>query len=76
MSRHVSESEQGQLQGAMQSVASLAGITGPLFFGWVYAMSSQTLPGLSFFLAAGALLLAAWCSALVRPAPEGHPGGD
>lgn len=55
LSRRVPESEQGQLQGAMQSLASLAGISGPVFFGWVYAVSSQTVPGLSFLIAAGIL---------------------
>jgi DHA1 family tetracycline resistance protein-like MFS transporter len=63
LSRRFAESEQGQLQGATQSVASLAGITGPLFFGWIYGLSSASLPGLSFFLAAGTLALAAGSSA-------------
>jgi DHA1 family tetracycline resistance protein-like MFS transporter len=39
MTVHVSESEQGQLQGANNSVASIAGIAAPLFFGWVYGLS-------------------------------------
>lgn len=60
MSRRVSEAQQGQLQGAIQSVA---GIAGPIFFGWVYAMSSLTLPGLSFLIAASVLVLAALFSA-------------
>ncbi|HEX8057130.1 MAG TPA: TCR/Tet family MFS transporter [Novosphingobium sp.] len=55
LSRRVPESEQGQLQGAMQSLASVAGISGPLFFGWVYAVSSETAPGVSFVIAAGIL---------------------
>ena len=88
MTRRVGEDEQGQLQGANMSVASIAGVLSPLFFGWVYSFSvgdgaigtrlwiSQALasasggvrlaavrvltdPGLAFYLAAVALLLAA-----------------
>ncbi|MDB5725939.1 MAG: transporter [Novosphingobium sp.] len=59
LSRRVDESEQGQLQGAMQSLASVAGIAGPVFFGWVYSVTSETLPGLSFAIGAGVLALAA-----------------
>ena len=74
MSARVSEKEQGQLQGANQSVASLAGIAGPIFFGWVYGMSILTMPGLSFFVAAGILLIAAAFSRLgshqAAPVPD------
>lgn len=59
MSRAVAETEQGQLQGAMQSLASLAGITGPVFFGWVYAVSAGWMPGLSFVIGAAVLMIAA-----------------
>jgi DHA1 family tetracycline resistance protein-like MFS transporter len=64
MTRRVSESEQGQLQGANNSVASIAGIVSPLFFGGVYALSvggNPTLPfiGSAFLMAAGVLASAA-----------------
>jgi DHA1 family tetracycline resistance protein-like MFS transporter len=59
LSRRVPESEQGRLQGAMQSLTSVAGISGPVFFGWVYALSSGSLPGLSFLIAAAILAMAA-----------------
>jgi DHA1 family tetracycline resistance protein-like MFS transporter len=64
MTRHVGEDEQGQLQGASMSVASIAGVMSPLFFGWVYSMSVGEfaliqMPGLAFYLAAVSLLLAA-----------------
>ena len=39
MTRQVGESEQGQLQGANMSVASIAGVASPLFFGWIYSVS-------------------------------------
>ncbi|HEY0130125.1 MAG TPA: TCR/Tet family MFS transporter, partial [Allosphingosinicella sp.] len=35
MTQRVSESEQGQLQGANQSVASIASVLSPIFFGWI-----------------------------------------
>lgn len=64
MTRRVGEDEQGQLQGASNSVASIAGIISPPFFGWIYSLSApggQGLGplGLSFYIAAGILLLAA-----------------
>ena len=64
MTRRVGEDEQGQLQGANMSVASIAGVLSPLFFGWVYSISAGEgapvpHPGLAFFLASGTLLLAA-----------------
>ncbi|HEX7854845.1 MAG TPA: TCR/Tet family MFS transporter [Sphingobium sp.] len=40
MTRLVSESEQGQLQGANNSVASIAGIVAPLAFGAIYSLSA------------------------------------
>ena len=60
MTRRVSESEQGQLQGANNSVGSIAGIVSPLFFGGVYALSvggNPTLPfiGSAFLIAAAVL---------------------
>ena len=64
MTQRVSESEQGQLQGATMSVASIAGIFSPLFFGAVYAFTVQPgspLPfaGTSFLIASLVLLASA-----------------
>ena len=64
MTRRVGEDEQGQLQGATMSVASIAGVLSPLFFGWIYSLSVGEfaiiqMPGLAFYLAAVVLLLAA-----------------
>lgn len=60
MTRLVSESEQGQLQGANMSIASLAGIASPLFFGWLYGLSVGEDPIIPFagaaFLLAGLVL--------------------
>lgn len=63
MTQRVSESEQGQLQGATNSVASIAGVVSPLFFGAVYAATTGDAaifhhPGTAFLIA-GAVLLAA-----------------
>jgi DHA1 family tetracycline resistance protein-like MFS transporter len=64
MTQRVSESEQGQLQGANNSVASIAGVASPVFFGAVYAASVKQPPllphvGTAFFIAAGVLLAGA-----------------
>jgi DHA1 family tetracycline resistance protein-like MFS transporter len=60
MTQRVSESEQGQLQGANQSVASLASVIAPIFFGWIYALSVGAAPVLphpgAAFLIAGLVL--------------------
>jgi len=81
MTRRVSESEQGQLQGANMSVASIAGVASPLFFGAVYSLSvGEGLPvalsGVSFFIAALVLFAAAiigW--GVARRAERGERAG-
>lgn len=64
MTRRVSESEQGQLQGANNSIAAIAGVLSPVFFGAVYSLTlSDGLPlwlsGLAFLIAAVVLAAAA-----------------
>ncbi|MFT3967532.1 MAG: TCR/Tet family MFS transporter [Sphingobium sp.] len=59
MTARVSEREQGQLQGANNSVAAIAGVASPLFFGWLYSLTSQGLPGFAFIVASMVLLAAA-----------------
>jgi len=59
MTRHVSVSEQGQLQGANASLASLAGIFGPGLFTQTFAATLGPMPGAAFILAALMLLAAA-----------------
>ena len=75
MTRQVSESEQGQLQGANMSVASIAGVMSPLFFGWIYSLSVGTqapiaITGLAFYIAAAVLLAAAVIGWLVARRAE------
>lgn len=68
MTRRVGEDEQGQLQGANMSLASVAGVVSPLFFGWIYMISqgkgaALPHPGAAFFIAAAVLALAAMIGA-------------
>ena len=64
MTRHVSASEQGQLQGAIASLTGIAGLLGPSLFAQIFAafIGSQAewhLPGAPFLLASLLLILAA-----------------
>jgi DHA1 family tetracycline resistance protein-like MFS transporter len=68
MSRHVSASEQGQLQGANASIQGIANLVAPvifaLLFAWVIGAGRDwNLPGAPFLLAAlllGAAAALAW----------------
>jgi MFS transporter, DHA1 family, tetracycline resistance protein len=75
MSRLVSASEQGQLQGACASLVAMAGLVGPWLFAETFAWSiapgaSWHLPGAPFLLAA-AMLVASTALAwrVTRPQP-------
>jgi DHA1 family tetracycline resistance protein-like MFS transporter len=70
MSQSTPPTEQGQLQGAINSLRGIAGLVGPGLFTWVFAKSIGTgawfpLPGSPFFLAA-AMLLAALVVVITR----------
>jgi MFS transporter, DHA1 family, tetracycline resistance protein len=72
MSREVKPSEQGQMQGAIQSLRGLAGVFGPLLFTYVFSASfgpaaTIHLPGAAFFMAAAFLFLAILVAQRVRP---------
>lgn len=63
MSRGTAPNEQGQLQGAINSIRGVAGMIGPGLFTLIFARSVGPgalldLPGLPFFTAAGLLLIA------------------
>jgi DHA1 family tetracycline resistance protein-like MFS transporter len=61
MSRHVSTSEQGRLQGAIQASGGIAAIVGPAIFPLSFAWALLHLPGLSglpILIAAGLLAAA------------------
>jgi MFS transporter, DHA1 family, tetracycline resistance protein len=74
MTRHVSHTEQGQLQGAIQCIRGLTALIGPSLFTLVFAASIRPgvrihLPGAPFLLAS-AILLAALPLALVATREE------
>jgi DHA1 family tetracycline resistance protein-like MFS transporter len=71
MSRRVSPSEQGQLQGANTSLTSVAVLIGPGIFAVTFSRLLERLPGAAFDLAALILLGAfavAWAVTRRRPA--------
>jgi len=79
MTQHVSPSEQGQLQGALGSVRSIAMIVGPSIFSMTFAAFIATgrsfqLPGAPWYLAALLLLAAMAIARVVLPkrAPTGN----
>jgi DHA1 family tetracycline resistance protein-like MFS transporter len=64
MSHHVSEREQGELQGAISSLRSIAFVIGPFLFSWTFKWSIDPthrvkVPGAGYFLAAALLFAAA-----------------
>lgn len=71
MSREVRASEQGQLQGAVQSLRGLAGVFGPGMFTYVFSKSIGAgapihAPGAAFFGAAGLLVVSLGAAQWVR----------
>ena len=75
MSRRVQSQEQGQLQGANQSLQGIASILGPIIFGLTFAWSvrhdaSLHMPGLGIFVAAGLMLLAFVIGLSAAPPPK------
>ena len=67
MSREVGPSEQGQLQGAVNSLRGIAGMVGPGLFTWIFAKTLGWAPGMAFFVAAGILVVSLVVSEFVRP---------
>jgi len=75
MTRRVEPFEQGQLQGANQSLTGIAAVAGPPVFGLVFAWSLREAhpPGLAIYLAGGLLALAFALAAAAARAPEPKP---
>jgi DHA1 family tetracycline resistance protein-like MFS transporter len=72
MSREVKPTEQGQMQGAIQSLRGLAGIFGPVMFTWVFSKTFgpsawMNVPGAAFYLASSLVLLSLLVAQWVRP---------
>ena len=74
MTRRVGPSEQGQLQGANQSIVGIASVVGPLLYGlsfaWAVRHPEWHIPGLPFLLASftmvACLLIAIWAGRAAR----------
>jgi DHA1 family tetracycline resistance protein-like MFS transporter len=71
MTHRVSEREQGELQGAIGSVRSLAFVIGPGLFSWTFAffinpIHGLNMPGAGFFLAAALLFTACLLSTRIE----------
>lgn len=69
ITKKVGATEQGEVQGALNSVASVAGIVGPIIWTWMFAYSVSEdrvihVPGIAFIVAGvltfGAMLLGRW----------------
>jgi MFS transporter, DHA1 family, tetracycline resistance protein len=77
MTRRVSEREQGELQGAIGSVRSLAFVIGPGLFSWTFAFfinpkHGLNMPGAGFFLAGALLFAACLLSTRIEKPPAGE----
>jgi DHA1 family tetracycline resistance protein-like MFS transporter len=73
MSRQVSPSEQGQLQGTNNSAKSLSAIVGPGLFAGFFAMLMDPFPGAPFLVAAGLMVVAiGMVSRIARPPAAGE----
>jgi MFS transporter, DHA1 family, tetracycline resistance protein len=75
MSREVKASEQGQMQGAIQSLRGLAGIFGPGMFTYIYSKSigahaAILVQGTAFYLAGGLLIVSLGVAQWVRPSSQ------
>jgi DHA1 family tetracycline resistance protein-like MFS transporter len=69
----VGPDKQGQLQGVLASLVSLASIFGPLFFSFTYFAIRGTWPGLIWIVGAGIYLLALPLMLGIRRRPEPAP---
>ena len=75
MSRATPPSEQGQLQGAINSLRGISGLVGPGIFAWVFSKSIGAnawipMPGSPFFVAAGMVLVALVWTVMRRRQPQ------
>ena len=73
LSRKTSPSEQGQLQGAINSLRGIAGLVGPGFFTYIFSRSISSgihIPGTPFYTAATMLLVALLLTQRVTRQPQ------
>ncbi|RFC41466.1 MAG: MFS transporter [Verrucomicrobia bacterium] len=57
MTREVDEDGQGQLQGNLAALTSLAGVVAPVGFTWLYALTKTAHPGVVWFAGASLYLI-------------------
>ena len=81
MTRRVGESEQGELQGAISSLCSLAWILGPGLFTYIFAYfidqkNGWNLPGAPWYLGAFLLFVAMILATRIPRLPAGAGSGD
>jgi DHA1 family tetracycline resistance protein-like MFS transporter len=74
--RQADADKQGQLQGVLASVVSLASIFGPLFFSLVYFATRSTRPGLVWLVGIGVYLFAIPLIGAVRARPAAVAPAD
>lgn len=72
MSREVTMSQQGQLQGAVNSLRGMAGLIGPGLFTYIFSRSIGAgalihSPGMAFYVAAGILIVSLIVAESVKP---------
>ena len=72
MSREIGPSEQGQLQGAVNSLRGMAGLIGPGLFTVIFSKSIGagalfSSPGMAFYVAAGILIVSLVVAESVKP---------
>lgn len=72
--RQADADKQGQLQGVLASVVSLASILGPLFFSLVYFAARSGRPGRIWIVGIGVYLFAIPFIWAVRPRPAAATG--
>lgn len=78
MTRRIAPNQQGQLQGAMQSLQGIASIIGPVIFGETFAWSLRHeaalhSPGLAIYVSAALLGLATLLATATARAPAPEP---
>ena len=76
MSAEVGPSQQGQMQGAVNSLRGMAGLVGPGLFTYIFSKSIGVgavihAPGMAFYVAAGILILSLVVAESVRPGKVG-----
>jgi DHA1 family tetracycline resistance protein-like MFS transporter len=80
LSKHIGPSEQGQLQGAVNSLRGIAGLVGPGLFTYIFSRSIGpkaivAVPGMPYFVACGFLLAALVIAVCVTAPVARTPGG-